>query len=55
MKRILNLVSKICLVVTTFVFSVLMVGGQIAFDNKNMVSSFLALSFSSFTVSKEDL
>ncbi len=41
MKRILNLVSKICLVVTTFVFSVLMVGGQIAFDNKNMVSSFL--------------
>lgn len=37
----LFLASKILLATTTFAFPLLMVGGEIAFDNKELVSSFL--------------
>ena len=37
----LHICNTILLNITTFAFAVLMVGGEIAFDNKNMVSDFL--------------
>ena len=39
--KILHLVSKILLIVFLFAFAVIMVGGGIAFENKNQFSSFL--------------
>ncbi len=39
--KVLYVTSKILLTVTAFAFPFLMIGGEIAFDNKEMVSSFL--------------
>lgn len=41
MKKVLHLVSKICLTVFTFIFAFLMVGSSIAMENSGTISAFL--------------
>lgn len=44
MKKVFHVISKVLFIVFLFVFSIIMVGGEIAVDNKTQVSSFLGES-----------